>query len=166
MLQAFRDRAMGVLGWVVIGLIIITFALFGLGSYLQDQSRVYAAKVNGVEIPLRDVQTAYQNQRARLEQMLGDAFDPAMIDEKQLKERALDGLIQRELILQAAHEEKMAISDQLLAAHIQSIAAFQEDEAASFITMSDAASIASQPYSRCTWRYKKSYSVLNRHRQC
>ena len=50
MLQAMRDRVMGVLGWIVIGLIIITFALFGLGSYLQDSGQVFVAKVNDVEI--------------------------------------------------------------------------------------------------------------------
>lgn len=127
MLQAIRDRAMGVLGWVVIGLIIITFALFGLGSYLQDQSRVFAATVNDVEIPMRELQIAYQNQRARMEQLLGDAFNPALIDERTLKRQALESLIQRELILQAAHSARMGISDQLLAARIQAIPAFQED---------------------------------------
>ena len=127
MLQAIRDRAMGVLGWIVIGLIIITFALFGLGSYLQDKSRAFAAKVNGVEISPRELQVAYQNQRARMEQMLGDAYDPSLIDEQQLKQQALQSLISRQLILQAAQQDGMAISDQLLAAKIHSVKAFQAD---------------------------------------
>jgi peptidyl-prolyl cis-trans isomerase D len=127
MLQAIRDRAMGVLGWIVIGLIIITFALFGLGSYLQDQSRVYAAKVNDVEISPRELQVAYQNQRARMEQMLGDVYNPALIDEQSLKQQALQGLISRQLLLQAAQEDGMAISDQLLAAKIHAVQAFQAD---------------------------------------
>jgi peptidyl-prolyl cis-trans isomerase D len=127
MLQAIRDRAMGVLGWIVIGLIIITFALFGLGSYLQDKSRVYVAKVNDAEITPGELQVAYQNQRARMEQMLGEAFNPALINEQILKRQALDNLIRRQLILQAAESEGMAISDQLLAAQIHSVSAFQED---------------------------------------
>ena len=127
MLQAFRERAMGVLGWVVIGLIIITFALFGLGSYLQDKSRAFAAKVNGVDISPRELQVAYQNQRARMEQMLGDAYNPALIDEKRLKQQALQSLISRQLLLQAAQQDGMAISDQLLAARIHSVKAFQAD---------------------------------------
>ena len=127
MLQAMRDRVMGVLGWIIIGLIIVTFALFGLGSYLQDHSRVYAAKVNDVEITPRELQMAYQNQRASMEQMLGDAFDPAMIDEQALKKQALESLIRRQLILQAATADGMAVSDQLLAARIHAISAFQTD---------------------------------------
>ncbi len=127
MLQAFRNTVMGWLGWIVIGLVIMTFALFGLGSYLQDKSRVYAAKVNDVEIAPRDLQQAYQQQRARVQEMMGDAYNPALIDDKRLRQQALEGLINRELLLQAARENGLTISDALLAAQIHSIPAFQEE---------------------------------------
>ena len=127
MLQAMRDRVMGVMGWIVIGLIIITFALFGLGSYLQDKSRVFVAKVNDVEISPRELQLAYQQQRARMEQMLGDAYNPALIDDQRLKQVALNGLIQRQLLLQAAQKDGMLVSDQLLAAQIHAVQAFHQD---------------------------------------
>ena len=129
MLQAMRDKVMGVLGWVIIGLIIITFALFGLGSYIQDKSRVYAARVNDAEITPRELQMAYQQQRDEMQEMLGAAYDPALLDDKLLRQRALDTLISRQLVLQAAQDNGMAISDQLLAARIHAIAAFQEDGA-------------------------------------
>jgi len=127
MLQAMRDRVMGVLGWIIIGLIIVTFALFGLGSYLQNRSHLYAAKVNDEEIAPRDLQLAYQNRRAAMARMMGDAFNPALIDEQRLKKQALDSLIRKQLLLQSARADGMAISDQLLAASIHSIPAFQED---------------------------------------
>ncbi len=125
MLQAMRDKVMGGLGWFIIGLIIITFALFGLGSYLQDKSQAYAAVVNDVEITNRELQQVYQQQRAQMEQMMGDAFNPALIDEKMLKQRALNALIQKQLLLQEAQAEGMSISDQLLAARIHAIPALQ-----------------------------------------
>jgi peptidyl-prolyl cis-trans isomerase D len=127
MLQAMRERVMGVLGWIVIGLVIITFALFGLGSYLQDKSRVFVAKVNDVEISPRELQLAYQQQRARMEQMLGDAYNPALIDDQMLRKAALNGLIQRQLLSQAAQQEGMLVSDQLLVAQIHAVPAFQQD---------------------------------------
>jgi len=127
MLQAMRDRVMGVLGWIVIGLIIITFALFGLGSYLQDSGQVFVAKVNDVEISPRELQMAYQQQRARMEQMLGDAYNPALIDDQGLRQTALKGLIERQLLLQAAQNDGMLVSDQLLAAKIHAVAAFHQD---------------------------------------
>ena len=127
MLQAMREKVMGGLGWFIIGLIIITFALFGLGSYLQDKSQAYAAVVNDVEITSRELQQAYQQQRFRMEQMMGDSFNPALIDEKMLKQRALNALIQVQLLRQAAQDEKISVSDQLLAAKVHSIPAFQVD---------------------------------------
>ncbi|HHJ14309.1 MAG TPA: hypothetical protein ENJ79_08045 [Gammaproteobacteria bacterium] len=127
MLQAFRDKVMGWLGWIIIGLIILTFALFGLGSYLQDRNRVFAAKVNDVEISPAEVEQAYRRNRARLQEMMGEAFDPNLIDEKQLRKQALDTLINRRLLLDAARENGMRISDGLLAAHIHAAEAFQEE---------------------------------------
>lgn len=127
MLQAMRDKVMGVLGWIVIGLIIITFALFGLGSYIQDKSRVFAAKVNDAEITPRELQMAYQQQRDQMQEMLGDAYDPALLNDKLLRQRALDALISRQLVFQASQDAGMAVSDQLLAAHIHSAQVFQED---------------------------------------
>ena len=127
MLQAMREKVMGGLGWFIIGLIIITFALFGLGSYLQDKSQAYAAVVNDVEITNRELQQVYQQQRAQMEQMMGDAFNPALIDEKMLRQRALNSLIQKNLLLQEAQAQGISISDQLLAARIHAIPALQVD---------------------------------------
>jgi len=129
MLQAFRNTVMGWLGWVIIGVVIMTFALFGLGSYLQDKSRIYAARVNDVEITPRDLQQAYQQQRTRIQQKMGKAFNPALIDDKLIRQQALEGLINRELLLQAARDNGLVISDALLAAQIHAVPAFQEDGA-------------------------------------
>lgn len=127
MLQAMRDRAMGWMGWVIMGLIIVTFALFGLGSYLQDEIVAYVAKVNDVEISPPEVQLAYEQQRERMEQMLGDRFDPSMFDEQQLRKTALDSVIRQQLLVQEAASEGLAVSDSLLAMSIQSIPALQVD---------------------------------------
>lgn len=127
MLQALNEKITGWLGWIIIGLIIVTFALFGLGSYLQDKARAYAARVNDVEISTQQLQRAYQQQRARLERMLGDAYDPARIDEDLLRKRALDVLIQRVLLLQEAERQGLTISDAYLAAFIHAIPELQED---------------------------------------
>ena len=127
MLQSIRDKATGIMGWVVIGLIIITFALFGLGSYLQDKARVYAARVNDVEITPRDLQKAFQQQRNQLENQMGDAFDPAKLDEARMKKTALESLIQKQLLLQQSEAEGLTISDAYLAGFIHSIPEFQEE---------------------------------------
>lgn len=127
MLQAIRERVLGWLGWIVIGLIIITFAAFGLSSYLRDKSHIYAAKVNGEEIPPRELQMAYQQARNRLEQQMGKAFDPAKVDDVALRKQALDSLIHDSLMSEAARRDGFVIGDQYLGAYIRSIPALQEN---------------------------------------
>jgi peptidyl-prolyl cis-trans isomerase D len=127
MLLAIRERVMGVVGWILLGVLFIAFAFFGLNSYMQSSAENYAAEVNGVEITPRQQQRAYQNLRARMQNLMGDAYNPAMVDEAALKTAALQQLINEELLLQAAEEEGFAASDQQIAAQINSIDAFKQD---------------------------------------
>ena len=78
MLQAIRNNAQGVFVWIIVGLIVISFALFGLGSYLSGASKVVAASVNGVEITSTDLTRAYQNYQERLRSMFGEQYNPEM----------------------------------------------------------------------------------------
>jgi peptidyl-prolyl cis-trans isomerase D len=47
-------------------------------------------------------------------QQLGKDFDPALLDDKMLREAALKGLIDRKLLLQGAHDAKFAFSEAAL----------------------------------------------------
>jgi peptidyl-prolyl cis-trans isomerase D len=127
MLQAIRDRITGWIAWVIVALIAVTFALWGVDSYLRDESAAFAAKVDGVEIGEALLARAMQRQRVQMQRLLGDDFAPGMIDESLLRTSALEGLIQKQLLMQMAEKEGFAISDQLLAARIQAIPELQED---------------------------------------
>jgi peptidyl-prolyl cis-trans isomerase D len=127
MLLAIRERVMGVVGWILLGILTIAFAFFGLNSYMQSSAVTHAALVNDVEITTRQQQRAYQNLRSRMQELMGDAYDPAMLDEAALKAAALQQLINEELLLQAAETEGFAASDQQVAARINSIDAFKTD---------------------------------------
>ena len=125
MLLAIRERVMGVVGWFILGIIFIAFAFFGLNSYLDSDKAIYAASVNGVEISSRQENRAYQRLRSRMEEMMGSSFDPATINEAQLKTNALRQLINEELLFQEAAGGGFAGSDQQLAAQISSLDAFK-----------------------------------------
>jgi len=120
---------MGVVGWVLLGILFIAFAFFGLNSYMQSSAVNYAAVVNDVEITPRQQQRAYQNLRSRMQELMGEAYNPAMLDEAALKKAALQQLINEELLLQAADSEGFAASDQQVAARINAIDAFKQDGA-------------------------------------
>jgi peptidyl-prolyl cis-trans isomerase D len=127
MLQAIHDRVMGVVGWIVLGLLIITFAFFGLNSYLKTGGGTYAAKVNDVEISQDQYKRAYDQMLARVKQAMGDKFDPDAIKESELRQSALTKLINEELIVQAADNAGLAASDSLLATQLTSVEAFKND---------------------------------------
>ena len=127
MLLAIRERIMGVVGWVILGILFVAFAFFGLNSYLQGNAANYAAAVNDQEISLARHQRAYQQLRTRMADMLGQNFDVAQLNEDILKANALQQLINEELLLQAADAAGYAASNQLVAAQINAIDAFKED---------------------------------------
>lgn len=128
MLQNIRDNSQGWIAKTIIGVIIVLLSLTGFDAIIRatDHSNV-AAKVNGDDISLNEVQQAVDMQRRQLLQRLGKDFDPSMLDDKLLKEAALKGLIERTLLLQAAKDDKFAFSDQALDQLILQTPEFQVD---------------------------------------
>ena len=126
MLQSIRNNAQGVFVWIIVGLIVVSFALFGLGSYLSGASKVVVASVNGAEINSTALTRAYQNYQERLRKMFGEQYNPEMFGTARVKREVLQGLITQEVMNQMLHEQGyMASSDQILD-KIKSYEAFQE----------------------------------------
>ena len=126
MLQAIRDHAQGWIAWVIVGLIILTFALFGIDQYARGDKVVVVAEVNGEDITANQFLTLYNRQKQRLQQQFGDLYDQVVQDED-LRDQVLDALIESEEIRQFAASNNMVISDQQLASAIHSADVFQQD---------------------------------------
>ena len=126
MLQGIRDRAQGWIAWIIVLLISVPFALWGIQEYLGKDVDAPVAMVNGLEVSLPQFRQAYAQEKARLNALLGDDFDRRLVDEGQFKQAALDRLIERELLIQAAHRNGLRISDAQLAQSIQRQASFRE----------------------------------------
>ena len=126
MLNFIRERAQGWIAWIIIILIIIPFALWGINEYFGIGGSINAAVVNGKEISLGQYQQAYQQQRERVRAMFGENFDPSLLD-KQIRQDVIDGLVEDEVLFQAGVDEGYRISDSLLVNQIQSFDRFQMD---------------------------------------
>ncbi len=98
MLQAIHDKAKGWVAYAIVGFISIPFVLFGINSYFEGGSAAPAAIVNGEEIDSREV----QNQLAQLRQQFGRMG--ANLGDEQLRQIALDNVINRALLRQKADE--------------------------------------------------------------
>ncbi len=127
MLQFIRERAQSWIAWVIVTLLIIPFALWGINQYFDGGKEVPAAKVNDIEISQQRLQQVFYQQQQRLREMLGDNYRPDMFPEEQMRQQVLDGLIEQELLVQTAMGSGMRIGNGLLAATIHNVPAFQMD---------------------------------------
>ena len=100
MLQSMRQSTQSTAAKVIIGVIVLSFAAFGLETLLPGGSRTSVAEVNGEELTPIALQEAITQQKRQLVSLLGDDIDPALLDDDRLQPSALQSLIQRALLLQ------------------------------------------------------------------
>lgn len=128
MLQNIRDNSQGWIAKTIIGIMVVLMALFGVDQIFQSVSNSQdAAEVNGETISLNALAQAADTQRRQLQQQLGDRFDESMINDKLLRESALNGLIERQLLLQGAADADFAFSEAAIDQVILQEPAFQVD---------------------------------------
>jgi len=106
-------------------LVAVTFISWGGYSYFREKKVNYAARVNGVTIGEREYSDAFQNAIKQYREALGPAFSDKMIEELRLKEKILDDLIAKVLILQEAKRLRLSVPDEELREAIESVPAFQ-----------------------------------------
>lgn len=111
--------------YTLITIICIPFVFFGVGSYLSGGGAQYAAKVNGEEISVQQLESAYSQQRRQMAQMFGGQIPEGFGDETALRQQALDGLLRQQVLRNAVTENNFSVSDKTLAKSIQNIPAFQ-----------------------------------------
>ena len=85
------------------------------------------AEVNGEEITPFALQQEVSVQQRQILSVLGDDADPSLLDEATLSRQALESLIQREIVRQAAGDMKLRASDQVITDIIASMEQFQID---------------------------------------
>ena len=125
MLRVLREHATS---WMLKGILLlvaVTFISWGGYSLVREKKVTYLAKVNGVTVEWREYNDAFQNMIKQYRQALGPSFDDKMIDELHLKDKILDDLIAKILILQEAKRLGLSVSDEELRAAIESVPAFQ-----------------------------------------
>lgn len=125
MLAFIRERSKGVVAWIVVVIIIIPFALFGLDQFTSGDRIEVAAKVNGEPIQANEFARALDNVKRQYQESFGDMYT-SLVQEDKLRQQVLDDLIQRSALDQQMQKEGFGMSDQLLAQVIQSQQMFQD----------------------------------------
>lgn len=130
MLLAIRDRTRGWIAYLIVALLVVPFALFGLYNYVGNGGgERTVATVDGEEITSTQLDEAFQARQSELREVLGDRFDSRLFDSGQIRREALDQLIDRQLLLNHAEATGIQVSDADVATYIRSREFFESDGA-------------------------------------
>jgi peptidyl-prolyl cis-trans isomerase D len=112
---------------IVLALIILPFALWGVSSYEKSGNGAeVAATVNGSKITQLELENSLRQQQDRMRQQLGTNFDAAMFDNPEMKRAVLDNLVSQRLLVDRAKAARLTVPDDRVAQLIAGIEAFQE----------------------------------------
>lgn len=148
MLQAIRDKSSGWIATIILGLLVVPFAFFGMEQYLFQSSQTYAAKIEAPptwwrtapdwwivrrlvwqteEIDANEFREAFERERQVRRQREGEAFDPRRFETLETKREILDRLIDSRLSRLVAERAGLAVGDARLRDAIRQEPSFQVD---------------------------------------
>ena len=127
MLEQIRSRTQTKLAKVILGIIIIPFALFGIDSYLSSVGiNIQIASVNDEPITSRELQETESQFIAQIKSQ-DESADPKMFEDIGFKKAVLDKLITTKLVNQEIKNSGFYISDNQVGTYIAGMPEFQRD---------------------------------------
>lgn len=128
MLQNIRDNSKGLVSGILIGFLVVLFALSGAESlFNKDPVEQSAVKVNGETLTRLDVERAIANRRQQMQERYGDSIPAEFLTEEHLRGPAIESLVERALLVQAASDAGLVASDESLNREILATPAFQNE---------------------------------------
>jgi peptidyl-prolyl cis-trans isomerase D len=113
---------------IVLAVIILPFALWGVSSYDRSGNAAdVAATVNGTKITQKELDDALRQQQDKMREQLGANYDPSIFESPRVKQAVLDKLVIQRLFVERAKSARLAVPDEQIVQVIAGIDAFQVD---------------------------------------
>lgn len=126
MLQSLRDNSKGVISGILIGFLVIIFAVSGSEALFNfDPTTKSVVSVNGEDITELDIARASNNYKQQMMARYGDSLPADFLSDENIRQPVLENLIQRKVLTQKAHDAGMRISDDYVNQQILSTPQFQ-----------------------------------------
>ena len=127
MLEQIRNRTQTTFAKVILAIIIIPFALFGIDSYLSSVgSNIYIASVNDESITSSEMEKTRSQFIAQIKSQ-DESTDPKVFESIEFKKAVLDKLIITKLIDQEIKNSGFYISDSQVGIYISGMPEFQRN---------------------------------------
>ena len=124
MLNVMRKHAGSWMIKVILFAIVIVFVFWGVGSF-DSQKASKVATVNDEVITVSNYRRAYNNLIDRYRQQFGSSLNDGMIEMLNIKDQALNQLIDRAVLLQEAKKLDLRVTDAEVAESIMNTSVFQ-----------------------------------------
>ena len=92
MLSTIRDKATGWIAGVIVGLLVISFAFWGVSFYSGQSGTINVALVNESEISFQSFQRSFAQLRKHAQSVLGDSL--SLEEEALIKNQTIEKLIE------------------------------------------------------------------------
>lgn len=123
-----RDNSKGVISGILIGLLVIIFAISGAEALFKwDPSANKALSVNGESISETDVARAIAMRKQQITSRYGESVPAEFLTDEKLRQPSIDSLIQRSLMVQAAKKGGLVANTESLNKEILTTTAFQKE---------------------------------------
>jgi len=128
MLQNIRDNSRGIISYILIGILVLFFAISGIEALFSWNAEDYAAKVNGEKISKMALERAIQNQKDQIISRYGNQVPAEFVSDEYLRKPALENLIRREVLVQQARDAGLTASQSDLMQMVTSQEGFKDDQ--------------------------------------
>lgn len=125
MLLKIRDIATGWLAALIVAILIIPFAFFGIDYYFNQSTEPYVAKVNDNEIKQSYFQRALSNYHQQMQNALGTSVDA---DDPFIKQQTLNRIIDSEVLNQTTQDAGLNVSNEGVLETIRQFDIFHDSE--------------------------------------
>ncbi|MDB4846898.1 SurA N-terminal domain-containing protein [Candidatus Pseudothioglobus singularis] len=125
MLSAIRNKSKGWVAYLIVGLITVPFALFGIQDYVSRSANNSIATVDGEDIDINIYYQELNTQQRNLQQQLGAAYTQEI--DNAIKQTLLDSMINEKLIENYANSLDIVTLDDEVKSVIELNQAFEVD---------------------------------------
>lgn len=137
MLDVLRSNAKSTLTWLIVGGIVVVFAVnFGPGSLSKSGCGTshlpFAARVNGRVVSASDWERQYRQLYQLLQAQAGGALTREMAAQLGLAQQAMDQVVDRELVIQEARRRGVTVTGAELTKAVHGMPSFHENGRFSF----------------------------------
>ena len=148
MLQALREKSSGWIATIILGMLMVPFAFFGMEQYLFQRNDTFVAKIEAPpswwssapdwwlvrkalwqkeEISADQFRSRFESLRQQQRQAAGENFDVREFESLDNKRKVLESLVDESVLRMATEREGIAIGDAQVRDTIESIPEFQID---------------------------------------